>query len=441
MVDGEQFQEYVQEALAHLYDQSYLQIHPLAALVAEGPVEEARGRALYRILVGVIDQLKPPPEAPTSSPAWRKYRYLVRRYVESATAERVAQELGVTERQARRDHHDAVEAVASILWDRHVRSRPRPWEEPAGDASTPAQPEVAVPASELEAEVRRLADEAPRGPTALGEVVAGVVEMARRLAESKGVELSFSVPDDLPPLAVDRIVLRQILLGLLNHGVEQGPRASIHLAATSGWAHVELRATLSAQEPGAELTVESLADDDLGLIEASRRLLEAQGGHLSIDVSDRRKLTVVLALPVARSTTVLVVDDNPDLGLLFQRYLGKSHQVVQACSAAEAFRLSREIKPDVITLDVLMPSQDGYELLQHLRRDEETRDIPVLVCSVLREGALALSLGASGFVPKPVTPEALRAALSHCQARRQAERQGCHEDSGRTRLPIDRRRE
>jgi CheY-like chemotaxis protein len=63
----------------------------------------------------------------------------------------------------------------------------------------------------------------------------------------------------------------------------------------------------------------------------------------------------------------------------------------------------------------MMPSQDGWQILQQLKSLREARDIPIIVCSVLRERALALSLGAADFLVKPITQQALLSALAkHC---------------------------
>src|SRR6185503_4445565 len=93
---------------------------------------------------------------------------------------------------------------------------------------------------------------------------------------------------------------------------------------------------------------------------------------------------VSIALPSAAPTTVLVVDDNPDVRRLFRRYLGGGlYRVLEAEAGAEAVRIAAEGGTDVVTLDVMMPSQDGWETLQTLRNRPETKEIPVLVCSVL----------------------------------------------------------
>jgi CheY-like chemotaxis protein len=111
--------------------------------------------------------------------------------------------------------------------------------------------------------------------------------------------------------------------------------------------------------------------------------------------------------------TLLVVDDNPDMGELFRWYLADLDvRVVQARSAATALELARELRPEAITLDVMMPSQDGWQLLEQLRADPAIAEIPTVVCSVLPERALALSLGVAGFLAKPVTQQDLLTALS-----------------------------
>jgi len=67
--------------------------------------------------------------------------------------------------------------------------------------------------------------------------------------------------------------------------------------------------------------------------------------------------------------------------------------------------------PSVIVLDVLMPREDGWAILEELQRDEHLRHIPVVICSVLQQPELALAMGAAAVLTKPVTPESLRQTL------------------------------
>jgi CheY-like chemotaxis protein len=97
---------------------------------------------------------------------------------------------------------------------------------------------------------------------------------------------------------------------------------------------------------------------------------------------------------------------------LFRRYLGREpYRIVQARSAERALRLARELQPDVLFLDVLMPLADGWEVLQALRADPATAGLRVVICSVLPDHALARSLGVTELLAKPVTRSALLAVV------------------------------
>jgi len=115
-----------------------------------------------------------------------------------------------------------------------------------------------------------------------------------------------------------------------------------------------------------------------------------------------------LRLPRAPQYTVLVVDDNRDAIEFFHRVLPyHGYRVVSATSGCEALSQARTLLPQAIILDVMMPDQDGWEVLQVLRNQPETQAIPVVICSVLRAAELAFSMGADAFLAKPITEEAL----------------------------------
>jgi CheY-like chemotaxis protein len=110
--------------------------------------------------------------------------------------------------------------------------------------------------------------------------------------------------------------------------------------------------------------------------------------------------------------TVLVVDDNEDILELFRGYLiPHRYRVVTAQTAQDTLDLARSLKPYAITLDLMMPDEDGWDLLQILLNQLDTQHIPIVVCSVLKQKELALSLGASAFLEKPISEEALISAL------------------------------
>jgi CheY-like chemotaxis protein len=108
---------------------------------------------------------------------------------------------------------------------------------------------------------------------------------------------------------------------------------------------------------------------------------------------------------------------------LFRRYLdGTAWQVISAGSGDQARKLLSETFPAVVILDVILPEEDGWEVLISLKSSPVTRAIPVIVCSAINEPQLMASLGAAAYLPKPVTRLSLLQALQPwgCPAASQA---------------------
>jgi hypothetical protein len=103
------------------------------------------------------------------------------------------------------------------------------------------------------------------------------------------------------------------------------------------------------------------------------------------------------------SGTVLVIDDDPNaLDLLGRTLQGTGHRVVTTNDGQEALRLARTLKPAAITLDVVMPGMDGWEVLRELKLDPETRDIPVFMVTMTDDRETGYALGATEFLTKPI---------------------------------------
>ena len=123
----------------------------------------------------------------------------------------------------------------------------------------------------------------------------------------------------------------------------------------------------------------------------------------------RPKITAFL--PV-RLTTVLMIDDNPDVIVLFRRYLqGTNYHLVGILDGRQGIQLAETLKPDLILLDVMMPWQDGWQILRSLRATAATAATPIIVCSVLAQTELAFTMGADDLIQKPVSQQALLDAL------------------------------
>lgn len=420
------FRLLVEDALAHLYQQTYLQVHPLTGLSGLTGTDETRGHGLQRVLLGLIQDLRPSADVSYDSLAWRKYRYLYLRYVEALSPSETASDLGVSVRQARRYWHEGIDALASVLWDRTRDSRAGGPSRDAADSSAADLTVAAVPAEAsddatgdnlIEQEAARLGSGGAESVTRVGDVVASVLDTIRPLASRRGRGLVANVPPDLPAVAVERAVLRQVMLGLLALELDRcsDTAAGGALALRADNAVESVRVRISAEPRpaarSADSTDHAAVSRDQRLVVA-RRLLAACGGRVeSVEgPSDPTGITVVL--PPVRPRTILVVEDNPDAISLFRRYLaGTAYRVVAAPSSRDAYDLAVVERPAAITLDVMMPGQDGWEVLQTLKSRVETRDIPVIVCSVLKETDLAALLGAAAFVAKPVSRQQLLDAL------------------------------
>ena len=106
--------------------------------------------------------------------------------------------------------------------------------------------------------------------------------------------------------------------------------------------------------------------------------------------------------------TILVIDDDPSVRDLMSRFLTKlNFRVVAAANGEEGFRLAKQIRPLLITLDVVMPECDGWTVLNRLKSDSELAEIPVIMVTVVDNEARGLDLGASNYLIKPVERDRL----------------------------------
>jgi DNA-binding response OmpR family regulator len=124
---------------------------------------------------------------------------------------------------------------------------------------------------------------------------------------------------------------------------------------------------------------------------------------------------VEVAQPLGR---ILVIDDDPSVGDLVRRFLGKEgFLVVTAAGGEEGLRLAAEMRPDIITLDALMPGMDGWTVLSQLKADTELAAVPVIMLTMLDDKSLGFSLGASDFLTKPIRRDVLLTTVQRYCAR------------------------
>jgi signal transduction histidine kinase/CheY-like chemotaxis protein len=116
--------------------------------------------------------------------------------------------------------------------------------------------------------------------------------------------------------------------------------------------------------------------------------------------------------------TLLVIDDDPSSRELLQRMLEKEGYTVRlAPNGPDGIAAAKQHKPDLITLDVMMPSMDGWAVLSALKADPATADIPVVMLTMVEDRPMGFALGATEYLTKPVQKSRVLEAVSHCVGR------------------------
>ncbi|MEW5717805.1 MAG: response regulator [Chloroflexota bacterium] len=383
-IEFDAFHKQVKDALEHLHDAAYLQVHPLLSQIASevADSQQTRAQRLRAWLKNAIEQLRPAQDLPSSSPEWRSYLALRYRYLQRMNPTNIENELGISQRQLYRELNKGMDALAALLWEQR------------GQIAQP--PARALDAQDLEGELSQW------NLTRQNCDVCALVEEThltlRPMMQLRGIAIALQMPADLPSVFVDATLTRQALFNVLRFVLNR-TRADVVLSAGAQDKHVGI--VIVADDVEVDRAAEDWRNAEL--------LFGAQGGIL--DQNGVGQITIRLPRPT--QPRVLVIDDNPAIQQLFERYLApQQYQVLHAQSGADALRLATEARPDVITLDVMMPNMDGWQVLRALAQDPATAKTPVVVCSVLREPETALALGARAYLKKPVDRLALVETLA-----------------------------
>jgi CheY-like chemotaxis protein len=234
-----------------------------------------------------------------------------------------------------------------------------------------------------------------------------VLDLARPLAACHGVHLQLAISGILPDLAVHPVALRQALLDLLDVAIHQAAGGQVTTSARSLRWEVEVQ----VQGVKSSSSIQSVRGDKEASLDMAHRLANLCGGRLILS-TDKGTFEATLTLPALGQLPVLVIDDNADTLQLFQRYAsGTRYRLIGTQDPEQALSLAAEFSPQIIVLDVMMPQVDGWEVLGRLRQHPLTGRVQTIVCTILAQEELALSLGASAFVRKPITRQAFLAAL------------------------------
>jgi signal transduction histidine kinase/DNA-binding response OmpR family regulator/HAMP domain-containing protein len=278
----------------------------------------------------------------------------------------------------------------------------------------------------------------------IGNVVKSAVNTASGLIKGKPVQLVTQVEPDLPIIKGDEMRLNQILTNLLGNAVKFTEKGSITIKADLN--HTEDNSEeilITVEDTGIGIAPEdqgklfqrfSQVDDSptrrtggtgLGL-SIARSLVELHGGRIGLLRSETNLgSTFFFTIPVIREPAVQVtevlppgeniilsIDDDPQVITLYERFLKPyGYEVVALTNPALAVERARELKPFAITLDIMMPDKDGWQVLSELKKDDETKDIPVMICSILQEEEKGFNLGASEYLVKPFLHDDLANAI------------------------------
>lgn len=395
----EEFHKLVKDALEHLYDTAYLEVHPLLTQVSGVTTasRSTRAQALRSILKDAVEELRPPEGLSSGSPQWRSYLVLRCRYIQGMTMGQVENELGLSKRQLQREIRKGLEALTSMLWANHrVKTDSLPTTESAPGMTLPD------PGNELDPlEIELNQWELTLQNCDVHSLVNDTLWLLRSTMGQNQTDIQVSLPATLPPVFVDATLTRQALFKIMRL-IIQNSRDNILLTA----APEDNFIVIQMRKPD---SVHYLDESDW---QAAQRIFSDQGGSLDLENNSTLGFQVTINLPMAGQTRVLIVDDNQGTLQLFERYLAPHHyEVKKAQSGPEALSMATEDPPDLIILDVMMPTMDGWQVLRSLKQNPGTENIPVIVCSVLKEPELAISLGARAYLKKPVDRLELLATL------------------------------
>jgi CheY-like chemotaxis protein len=299
-------------------------------------------------------------------------------YVGRLTIQQVAYEIGVSLRQAYRDLRRGQELVSAVLWHK-LRN----------ETST------ANPDTSINAELTRLEDNTTS--IALRDLLDTALRPVQILADKYAIAVHVETPQKPITLTTNPIMAQQILTHILSQIIQQVKPSSLNIK-------------LLEAAPFIRICYEDNSHPRLHIEPIILQMIEQVHWELEYgEVNGRQEISLKSS---QRRALVLVIDDNEGLIHLLQRYLTHdAYTVMSVPNSEQGLEIIPQLQPDAIILDVMMPGIDGWELLQRLRTRRETAFIPVIICSVINDPELAFALGASHYVSKPVTREALRLAL------------------------------
>jgi len=280
----------------------------------------------------------------------------------------------------------------------------------------------------------------------MADVTNSVLATMTGLIKDKPITLRRVIAPDLPTVRADTIRIRQVMINLLANAAKFTDQGEIvvNLEVKAGPAgRPEMVVSVSDTGPG-------IASQDLGKLfqpfsqvddsptrktggtglglSICQHLVEMHGGQIGVESVIGRGSRFYFTLPLYRrerepdsvpssGKVILAIDDDPQVIGLYERYLQpQGYQVIALTDPSRALERARHLKPFAITLDIMMPGIDGWQVLATLKADSETHAIPVIICSIIEDLEKGFSLGAADYLVKPILEEDLVSALDQLNA-------------------------
>jgi len=277
----------------------------------------------------------------------------------------------------------------------------------------------------------------------MSDVINSVLATVTGLIKDKPVTIVKNIAPDMPTVRADAIRIRQVLINLFSNASKFTDEGTITVdASVRSGENDRPEIVVSVTDTGPGIATEDQAklfqafsqvDDSptrktggtgLGL-SISQNLIQMHGGQIGVSSVVGSGSTFYFTLPVYRGAqssdepqsnmggkTILAIDDDPQVIRLYERYLQpQGYQVIAVTEPGKAKERAIQLKPFAITLDIMMPGIDGWQVLNELKSSPETRHIPVVICSIIEDHEKGFSLGAAGYLAKPILEEDLLNAL------------------------------
>jgi CheY-like chemotaxis protein/anti-sigma regulatory factor (Ser/Thr protein kinase) len=277
------------------------------------------------------------------------------------------------------------------------------------------------------------------------DIAKTVMSTAEALIKDKPVKLEQDVPQDLPTVMADQTRVRQIILNLVSNAAKFTEKGSIRLSMVATPTEV----MISVSDTGIGISPDKLEHifEEFTQVDASttrkyggtglglaitRKFVEMHKGRIWVEsqvgvgstfnftlLREQAETEAPVSLPTdleARGEgkkLIMCIDDDPGVITLYKRYLEKqAYQVIGVIDPTKAVEEAKRLLPYAITLDVMMPQKDGWDVLADLKKTPEIGSIPILVCSIIQDKTRGFSLGAADYLVKPITEDELRRALA-----------------------------